>query len=243
MLEDLTLLDSYGWESLKRALNQRVVLNSVRLVQSKHNRVWIVETDVRPVVVKRFLSGRCGHEFEALLQARIAGLDVPYPLHRDEEYLVMEYVPGEGCDTLVNHMFSSAAAEGIGRWLAQFHSRVDVRPDTKLRGDAVLSNFIMSDDKVFGVDLEEAVAGNPMDDLGQVCASILGSEPFFTPIKFDLCLRTIKSYERASETDSLERVRPFVAKHLRGAAAGKPLFRRTLVSAAKSIEKGWPELA
>lgn len=242
-MEDLTNLDSFGWDALKRALNQRLVLDSIRLVPSRQNRVWIIETDVRPVVVKRSLSGRCGQEFEALLQARLAGLDVPYPLHREGDYLVTEYIAGEGCEVLINHMFSSDAAEGIGRWMARFHGRLDIGPGTKVRGDSVLSNFIYSDGRVFGVDLEDAALGDPLDDLGQAAASILGSEPFFTPIKFDLCMKAVAGYEAASGADVRDRVRPYIAKHLRLAARGKPLFRRTLFSAAESLEKSWPELA
>ncbi len=60
MLSDLTVFDALGWEAVKEALNQRVVLGPVRLIPSRRNRVWVVETDVRPVIVKRSLSGRCG---------------------------------------------------------------------------------------------------------------------------------------------------------------------------------------
>lgn len=243
MIEDLTLLDSYAWEALKKALNQRVVVTRAQLLPSRHNRVWLVETDVRPLIVKKYLTRKGGVEFEALVKARQAGLDVPYPVHRDEEHIVMEYIPGESCETLVNHMFSAEAAEGIGRWLAEFHARVEYGDERRLRGDVVLSNFVYWDGRVFGLDLEEVRRGDPLDDLGQLAASILGSEPFFTPIKFDLCFRAIRGYERVSGKDVMERVRLFAAEHLRRACAGRPLLRRTLLRAAKSLEKGWPDLA
>ncbi len=243
MYDDLTSLDALGWEALKKALNQRVVVNSVRLIPSRKNRVWVAETDVRPVVVKRFLTGRCGSEFEALLMARENGMAVPYPLWKESDHLVMEFVPGEGCEMLINSMFSSEAAEGIGAWLSQYHrlpSR-DSRP--RIMGDAVLSNFVMSDRRVFGLDLEDSNFGDPLDDLGQVVASVLASEPFFTPIKFDLSHKIIGSYDRSSGTESTDLVRPFVSRHLRLGAKAKPLFRRTLIGAARSLEKGWPQLA
>lgn len=243
MLSDLTALDALGWEAVKEALNKRVVLGPVRLIPSRRNRVWVVESDVRPVVVKRFLSGRCGNEFEVIIQAKGAGLNVPYPLFMGGDYLVSEYIQGETCDTLVNHMFSNLAAEGMGEWLASFHCILGHGQTCKIMKDAVLSNFILSDDKIFGVDLEDAGPGDPLDDVGQLSAAILGSEPYFTPIKFDLCLRMIQSYERASCMDIVELVRPYVSKHLRLDSKTKPLFRRTIVSAARSIEKGWPVLA
>ncbi len=242
MAVDLTALDSYGWEALKKSLNQRLVVNRIRLVPSKRNRVWIAETDVRPVVVKQSLTGRAGNEFEELLVARKVGIDVPFPLFMEGDYLILEYVQGDSCDTMINHLFSSDAAEKIGAWLAGFHQKMPSSGPRRIRGDSVLSNFVFSEGKVFGLDLEDSGPGDPLDDLGQIAASILGSEPFFTPIKFDLCIRLIESYGREMRSDFVESARPFVSKHLRLDAKAKPLFSRTLVSAAKSIERGWPSL-
>jgi len=242
MTGDLTALDSYGWEALKKSLNQRLVMNRIRLVPSKRNRVWVAETDVRPVVVKQSLSGRAGNEFEELLVARKAGVDVPYPLFMDRDYLILEYVQGDTCDTMINHLFSFEVAEEIGIWLARFHEKMPSNGLRRVRGDSVLSNFVFSEGKVFGLDLEDSGPGDSLDDLGQIGASILGNEPFFTPIKFDLCIRLIESYGKEARVDVVELARPYVAKHLRLDAKAKPLFGRTFASAAKSIERGWPDL-
>ena len=241
-MADATSLDAYGWEALRKALNQRVVAGRPRFVPSKVNRVWIVETDVRPVIVKRFLSGKCDNEFEALLQAKMSGLTVPYPLAKEKDYLVTEYIPGESCDNLIHKMFSGEVATGLGQWLAAFHERMSVRGRTKIMGDAVPSNFVMSEGVIFGFDLEDAGPGDFMDDLGMLAAAIIGNEPFFTPIKFDICLKMIKSYGEASGKDVLEDSRRYVSKHLQLDARRKPLFRRMIVRAAKALEKGWPRI-
>jgi tRNA A-37 threonylcarbamoyl transferase component Bud32 len=242
MLGDFTALDSLAFEALKNALNRRVVVNSVRLVPSVVNRVWVVETDVRPVVVKRFFSGKAGVEFETLLRVRPRGLPVPLPYWKDGEYLVEEYVEGEGCDRLINQMFRSDVAEMIGAWLAGFHSALREDDRDIVVGDVALGDFIVSEGRVFCVDLEDTGPGDPIEDLGGLSARILGSEPFFTPIKFELCSRLITSYENASGTDARERVRPHISRRLRADARRKPLFRRTLVAAAKGLDRGWPEL-
>jgi len=243
MPEDFTVLDSFAWEAVKKALNQRVVFSSARLLSSRVNRVWIVETDVRPVVVKRFLSGKADKEFESLVIAKSAGMAVPYPLCKERDYLVTEYLPGESCDLLINTMFSDAAADGIGSWLSSYHSLFSEGSSRRIMGDASLSNFILSEGRIFGVDLEDSRIGNPLDDVGKAAASILDSEPFFTPVKFDLCARVFESYEKGAERKIKDEVRPYVSKHLREDAKLKPLFRRTLLAAAKSIEEGWPKLA
>lgn len=243
MLTDLTLLDPFAWEALKGALNQRVTIHRIRFVPSRKNRVWIVETDVRPVVVKRFLTGKCSNEFEMMVRARNAGLETPLPLAMSDDCLVNEYVPGEACDLMINHMFSVAASEGIGRWLARFHGRFAEGGRCWIMSDAVPENFILNGEEVFGLDLEDSRIGDRMDDVGRMAASMLDSDPLFVPLKFDLCHHMIRSYERESHLDVMEQVRPFISKHIQSDAKNRPLFRRVLVAAAKSLEKSWPELA
>jgi hypothetical protein len=242
MLEDATALDSLGWEVLRKALNQRVVASRPKFLPSKVNRVWVVETNVRPVVVKRFLSGKCDIEFGSLLEAKNEGLNVPYPLAKEKDYLVTEFVPGESCEVLIHKMFDSRAAEGLGRWLAMFHRRLSVDDRTRIMEDAVPSNFVMNDGTIYGFDLEDTKLGVPLEDVGKLAASILGNEPFFTPIKFDLCLRMLRGYGHAATIDVVEESRPFISKHLQLDARLKPLFRRTIVKAARAIERGWPDL-
>lgn len=243
MAHDLTALDSPGWNALRNALNQRLVLVNEKLIPSRRNRVWVVETDVRPVILKRSLSGRAENEFECLLKARDGGLDVPFPLYRSGDYMVLEYVAGERCDSLINHLFSAEAAEKLGIWLAKFHQEFGRDNSQSIMADAELTNFQLCDGRVFGMDLEDSCVGEPMEDVGQLIASILGSEPVFTPIKFDLCMRLLESYEKESGMEAVESARPFVSKHLRLAAATRQLFKKTLLEAARSIEYGWPRLA
>ncbi len=241
---DLTQIDSCGWSALRQALNQRVVLSRSTLVPSRKNRVWVVETDVRPVVLKQFLSGKCADEFEALLRARKAEINVPYPFHTEDDYIVLEYLQGDSCETMINHLFSMDVAAGIGRWLAQFHRALADDDALQTMSDAVLSNFIFHDNQVYGLDLEDSHPGEPLDDLGQMAASILSSEPMFNPVKFDLCRKMILSYELESGFSVVDRVIPFLAKHLRLGAVSRPLFRRTIHAAARSLEReGWPKLA
>lgn len=243
MLTDLTALDPFGWEALKAALNQRVIIDRVRHVPSRRNRVWIVETNVRPVVVKRFLTGKCGNEFETLLRARNALVDTPLPLAKSGDYLVTEYIPGETCEVLINHMFSAQATDGIGRWLARFHDKLSDGARKWIMADAVPANFILSGEEIYGLDLEDSTIGDPLEDVGRMAASILDTDPMFTPLKFDLCRRMISSYEGQSRVEVLEAVRPFISKHLKLDAKYRPLFRRTLMSAAESLNESWPELA
>lgn len=242
MDQDLTELDPRAWEAMKRALNQRVVVSKSWLIPSKRNRVWVVETDVRSVVVKRSLSHRASREFEALLRARGKGLDVPLPLYMHDDFVVMEYIPGEPCEHLINLMFSAEVAERLGIWLASFHEAFS-EGEQLVMADTALSNFVLYDGRVFGFDMEDVAPGEPLDDVGMLATSILATEPYFTPIKFDLCRRMLESYEELAGTEVVESVRPYVAKHLRIACHGRPLLRRPFEQAAKGISMSWPRLA
>ena len=243
MAEDLTTLDAPGCDVLRKALNQRVVLVNETLVPSKRNRVWVVETDVRPVVLKRSLSRRGEHEFEMLSVAKANGVNVPFPLYREGDYMVLEYISGDRCDSLVNHMFSSEAVNKLAKWLAGFHTTLTSDGRPCIMNDAELSNFVMSEDRVFGLDLEDVSPGEPLNDLGSLVSSVLGSEPIFTPIKFDLCMHLLETYEAETGTEALESVRPHVATQLRKLSVARPLFRKTLMDAANRLELGWPQLA
>lgn len=242
MQTDLTGLDALAWEPIRRSLNRRVVVVTSRLLPSKRNRVWAVETDVRPLIVKLSLAGRAPEEFEALVKARAAGVDVPYPLFLEGDLVVMEYIGGESLERMVNHLFSADAAGALGRWLATYHEKLMDKDSDTIMGDAVLSNFKYLDGRVLGFDLEDSRHGDPLEDVGQAAAAILGSEPFFTPIKFDLCLRLLEGYEAVSGLEVVESCRPFVAKHLRKATTGKPIYRRGFTQVADRLEKGWPRL-
>jgi hypothetical protein len=245
MSSDLTSLDSPGWSAIRDALNQRVVLVNERLIPSKVNRVWVVETDVRPVIVKRSLSGRGGHEFELLGRARASGLDVPLPLHRSGDYLVLEYIGGERCDSLVNQLFSVEVADAVAVWLSRFHENMVSGTGSPLTmADTELSNFVWLDGAVYGLDLEDVVEGDPLEDLGRLVATVLASEPMFAPIKFDVCMHLLRAYEAESGMEAIESVRPFVSRHLRLSARARPVFRKTFAEAAASLESfGWPRLA
>jgi hypothetical protein len=142
---------------------------------------------------------------------------------------------------LINLMFSAEVAERLG-----YGSRRSTRRSPRraaLSWPTRLSNFVLYDGRVYGFDMEDVSPGEPLDDVGMLATSILATEPYFTPIKFDLCRRMLESYEELAGTEVVESVRPYVAKHLRIACHGRPLLRRPFEQAAKGIGMSWPRLA
>jgi aminoglycoside phosphotransferase (APT) family kinase protein len=85
----------------------------------------------------------------------------------------------------------SSLSSGLSDWLASFHVSFD---NTKCRGDTILRNFILSDGHIFGLDFEEAHEGDPILDLGELCANILGMRPVFSKLNFEFASMIVSSY-------------------------------------------------
>lgn len=102
-----------------------------------------------------------------------------------------------------------------------------------------MRNFVLGPrGTLHGVDFEEAAPGDPLRDLGQICASILDTEPMFTPVKTALCRRLIASYGRLTGQCDLEgRLTAFIAAALRETAGRRPAQRAYLLEQSDRLEK------
>ena len=63
----------------------------------------------------------------------------------------------------------------------------------QIRGDSTLRNFILTD-RIWGVDFEESRMGKVIEDIAEICTSILSTDPMFTSEKFQLCGIFLESY-------------------------------------------------
>ena len=81
----------------------------------------------------------------------------------------------------------------LADWFIEFHNFFKKDDQFLIRGDSSLRNFIFTD-RIWGVDFEESRIGNPVEDIGGMCASILTTDPMFTKEKLQLCKKFIDSY-------------------------------------------------
>lgn len=211
-------------------------------LQSKKNRVYLAENAGGRFVLKLY---RAPHHLNSTLEHRVLqlahrrGLAVARPLaFIEKRALLMEYIPGENLCDLLNRRYLPEYVDQLACWLAAFH-RSFVRPGGKTltRGDSNLRNFIIHENgALYGVDFEEAAPGNPAWDLGRLCASILDTEPMFTPEKAALCRRLIARYGRAAGRESLEKhLTSFIAAALRETARRRPQQRSFLLKQSNLI--------
>lgn len=160
--------------------------------------------------------------------------------------LVLEYVEGgtvaELMDSLWLRKTSPSAdelvmladvASSLGEWLAGFHSLFEFRV---VRGDANMRNFIMRGRSVVGIDFEESKEFDIIDDLGQMCSSVLSMNPMFTTEKLDFCRKMSDTYFGLVGTDRSNALNSAVARALRYYAAFRDDGHR-MIGFASSIEK------
>jgi len=211
------------------------VLGISRL-RSRKNSVCIVETDEGRLVLKLFLTGRATKESRVLRRALLRRLRVPKIHAAVGNIILMEFIEGPNVCDLMNDTLEGRYAVELGKWFAQFHLAFKRNGLTLVRSDSILRNFLEASNGTYGVDFEEAHVGDGLEDVGQICASILDTDPVFTPKKYELCRTLITAYQEETDSD-LTDVELHTANALRLAARFRPSRRRLLTKKASEIKR------
>ncbi|UCE90774.1 MAG: hypothetical protein JSV90_04895 [Methanobacteriota archaeon] len=182
----------------------------------------------RIVVVKAYGSGRSSlakKEYSVLEECQASGVAAPAPVELRENTVLMEFVEGATLADLLDSLWLDGAvtvpedkhklestASAVGEWLARFHEAFG---GGTTRGDSNARNFLVCGDEVFGVDFEESSPADVLDDVGQVCSSVLSMHPMFTQEKFDFCCTLARTYFSATDSDRSDELGSATAKALR----------------------------
>jgi tRNA A-37 threonylcarbamoyl transferase component Bud32 len=171
--------------------------------KSKKNTVAYVTINGKPRVIKWFVPGfKLQMQKESnILKKGSSKLNIPYLYEIDNEnnILILSYIIGENlCDIINNEDVTFEEKERLmvllADWYVKFHNYFKTEDNFFIRGDSNLRNFIFSD-KIWGLDFEESRIGNPIKDIGDICSSILCTDPMFTNEKFHFCDILIQSYK------------------------------------------------
>lgn len=195
---------------------------------SRKNTVFKSVSLGKIVVVKVYGTGRSSlaeKEFSILNECHSNGVSVPAPIELREGAVLMEFVEGATLAESLDRCWLDGAAavpeerrrlewtaKAVGEWLCRFHDVFD-KPTT--RGDSNARNFLVCGEEVFGVDFEESSDTDVLDDVGQMCSSILSMHPMFTDEKFDFCRSLSEAYFSASGSDRSSELAGATAKALR----------------------------
>lgn len=173
--------------------------------ESRKNRVFRATDQGKIVVVKEFSdSEAASKEFSILTRCYARSLPVPRPMSIHTRAVVMESLSGETVAEALDSVWlrdgpTSAdegaklldIADGLGEWLAGYHALFEFG---LTRGDATMKNFLVSGDRIVGIDFEESSEEDVIRDLGEMCSSILSMHPMFTVDKFAFCRRLSERY-------------------------------------------------
>ncbi|MDH3365859.1 MAG: hypothetical protein OEM29_07670 [Thermoplasmata archaeon] len=174
---------------------------------SRKNTVFRSTLDGSPVVVKIFAEDAIEgalKEYSILEGCHRNGVSVPRPIGLSGNALVMEFVEGETLSEILDRHWLTGTDEGaksrthlgsiagsVGAWLARFHSSYDSRTR---RGDAIVRNFLIGQKGTTGLDFEESSESDVIDDIGEICTSVLSMHPMFTEEKVEFCRNVVDSY-------------------------------------------------
>jgi len=195
---------------------------------SRKNTVSPSVLDGGPVVVKVFAkdtASRALNERTVLERCFEKGVSVPGVIAHRDNVLVMEFVEGETLSDALDDIWLTESLSGeegrsrldsiaksLGVWLASFHNAFDYNIR---RGDAITRNFILSQKKVTGIDFEESAEADVIDDIGEICSSVLSMHPMFTVEKTRFCKEIANSYFAVSGSQRMKGLESAVSRALR----------------------------
>lgn len=205
---------------------------------SKKNRVYRVERDGKPFVLKLYDNDRYAYEFSVLKVCRLEGIAVPKPIELGDYALLMEYVQGKLANDYLEEAGMWDVVLDIASWLALFHGKFRYGERSLLKSDMNFKNFIVGD-KLYGLDFELSKIGEPVRDVGDAIAYLLSADPAFAEEKYELSLAFIERYEDDSGIE-LCNIESSVASSLREAASFRPSQRDTLLKKAEEIVASKP---
>ena len=101
----------------------------------------------------------------------------------------------------------------------------------------MLRNFIINDEGIVGLDFEESSSGDTISDLGQICASVLMTDPASTEKKIAFSRHLADRYWTCSGQRRADELGGAIASAIRHYAQYRPNGQELLAHAAK-IECG-----
>lgn len=207
---------------------------TIKRFPSKKNRVFHIKTVCGDIVLKLFVAGNASNEFNVLKKANNLKLNVPEPYALFSNLIFMEYVEGLNMCDVLNDSLQAVDVAKLAEWLAVFHKAFRKDRSTLVKSDTILKNFLKTKKGIIGLDFEFAHLGNPLEDVGEMCAHILDTDPMFTQEKYNLCHVFSETYQNLSSFN-LSGLAESTANALEAAANFRDDQREILLKKASEI--------
>ncbi len=147
------------------------------LIPSKKNSVYLIKKGKDAQILKIYkLFGKRGfYKEKKALSVNSPPLVPKIIKSYKKEALLIEYIEGKRVYDLPNEGFTPGLMEKISEWFYRFH----MRNPGYIRGDAIPQNFILTpEEKIIGIDFEEAKRGDIHIDIAEFTAFILAWRKF-----------------------------------------------------------------
>lgn len=143
-------------------------------------------------------------ELGMLLALREKGLTVPEVYHAGKNTIIMEYLDGhnlldiiywreELAENINNHdcQANRRLIDDLFSWLHDFYKLAkEITGRSIIFGDINLRNFVIANEKLYGLDFEDYCEGQVEKDAGRFCAFVLTYNPAFTDWKWSFVQKT-----------------------------------------------------
>lgn len=216
--------------------------------QSRKNRVFRASFRGKDYIVKVFRdewSERAHTEFEVLRKCKEKNILAPLAVKIVDGAVVMEPLAGEPVSEVFDALMTAssgsnlsegqaALADSLARWLSGFHAAFAFK---MVRGDTILKNFLVTPAGVAGLDFEEASRADTINDIGQLCASVVMTDPPFTDPKMAFARRMARTYWMRCGRDRSGELDDAVSAAIRHYAVFR-VNRKELLEYASELENG-----
>ncbi|MHA1636606.1 MAG: hypothetical protein ACTSUB_01205 [Candidatus Thorarchaeota archaeon] len=195
---------------LKQTYGDNVRIEYAKRLRSKKNAVLLLNLQTDPIshqaplIAKMYVADTFDKERQLLEDSLKNGLRVPEIVSAEAGVILMYFLHGEPLVDTINRTFDSELIDKLANWYHEFHAAHNIT-----KGDPRLRNFLVCDEILFGLDLEEAIAGHWMVDIAGAGASLLDTDPVFDKRKIALTWHLLEKYleligeERSDEIDTL----------------------------------------
>ena len=194
---------------LKQTYGDNVRIEYAERMRSKKNVVLLMNLQTEPIshqaplIAKMYVTNSFAKERQLLEISFQNSLSVPEIVFAEDGIILMYFLRGEPLVDTINRTFDLRLIDKLAKWYHKFHSI-----HHKTKGDPRLRNFLVCDETLFGLDLEEASSGHWMFDIAGVSASLLDTDPVFDKRKITLTWHLLEKYleligeERSDEIDT-----------------------------------------
>lgn len=196
--------------------------------KSYRNKVYKLEVSIGkytlPAVLKyHTVKINAAHEAALLSYLATRKIQVPQCCELDDGIIVLEYLPGQTVNRLVQELDCGEWIEKLAEWLSALHL-IKKQEGCLLKGDVNLKNFIYCNNKIYGLDFEEEKYGDYMDDISDICFFILTNTPSLVKEKSIIVRRFLKAYQLYSR-HSLSGIGKYILKSRQKAKLRRKIYR------------------